>query len=73
MNDNISPTEPSLALSDGYTIIPARESSAPLRDLVYAHHLGMPANGSTPGAQEEAPRPTRSSRRQRGSRTQRKR
>jgi hypothetical protein len=72
MNDTISPTEPTLALSDGYTIIPARESGAPLRDLVYAHHLGMPARSSTPEAQE-APRPARTSRRQRGSRAPRKR
>jgi len=72
MNENISPTEPTLALSDGYTIIPARESGAPLRDLVYAHHLGMPTSSSTPTTQE-ATRPARAPRRQRETRAQRKR
>ncbi len=72
MNDNISPTEPTLALSDGYTVIPARESGAPLRDLVYAHHLGTPTSSSAPEAQE-ATRPARAPRRQRGTRAQRKR
>jgi hypothetical protein len=72
MNENISPTEPSLALSDGYTIIPARDSSAPLRDLIYVHHLGMPTSSNTAEAQGST-RAGRTARRQRGTRAQRKR
>jgi hypothetical protein len=72
MNENISPTEPALALSDGYTIIPAQNGSAPLRDLVYAHHLGTMASSSMPD-EPETPRPNRTTRRQRSTRAQRKR
>jgi hypothetical protein len=72
MNSTMSPTEPAFAVNDGYTVIPAQVGSAPLRDLVYAHHLGMPTSSSETDTQT-TPRPPRTPRRQRGARAQRKR
>ncbi len=51
---NISLDDYTITTGDGYTFIPADDSSTPLHDLLYAHHISVAPTRPKPVRQRQS-------------------